>query len=120
METPGFYKMQGAGTSREDGTNSSEHSEDLRKDTRFAVNVDSAESDIARLTVDELPVQFQNQSGPELTTALPAAESSPSLFQYILASLVLLLILESFLAWAFGRQSGIQSGRSQSRLHGAS
>lgn len=71
---------------------------------RFAVNVDTRESQLERVDATLLPSQLQTQLLEE-TVASGRAEGigGSQLFRYLLAAVLLLLLCESFLAWFFGR-----------------
>lgn len=71
---------------------------------RFAVNVDTRESQLERVDATLLPSQLQTQLLEE-TVASGRADGigASQLFRYLLAAVLLLLLCESFLAWFFGR-----------------
>jgi hypothetical protein len=71
---------------------------------RFAVNVDTRESQLERVDATLLPSQLQTQLLEE-TVASGRADGigTSQLFRYLLAAVLLLLLCESFLAWFFGR-----------------
>jgi hypothetical protein len=71
---------------------------------RFAVNVDTRESQLDRVDAALLPSQFQTQLWDESTVSGGVDGSGSSqLFRYLLAAVLFLLLCESFLAWFFGR-----------------
>jgi hypothetical protein len=69
---------------------------------RFAVNVATRESDLERFDPDLLPSQFQQElpSG-EASAAQVASTHPPELFRPILVCVLLLVLLETLLAWLF-------------------
>jgi hypothetical protein len=69
----------------------------------FAVNVDTQESDLQRFDPELLPSQIQQ--GFHFTDAPgPTPSTRPTqYFRYILAAVLVLLLVESFLAWFFSR-----------------
>ncbi len=73
----------------------------------FAVNVNTRESDLERFDPDLLPEQFRADYQAEggSATRLPSSKST-HLFQWVLVGLLGLLLLESCVAWAFGRAAG--------------
>ena len=72
---------------------------------KYAVNLDTAESDLAQLTLDQLPHQFQRADHVSNQSEQVALPRRRSLFQYLLMGLVGLLVCESCLSWFFGRQT---------------
>jgi hypothetical protein len=71
---------------------------------RFAVNVDTRESQLERVDASSLPSQLQTQLLEETASSGRAdGGGSSQLFRYLLAAVLLLLMCESFLAWFFGR-----------------
>jgi hypothetical protein len=74
---------------------------------QFAVNVDPREGDLARFDPELLTVQFNRESQSD-GQPLPPLAGSPgrSLFRWLLAGMLVLLVLEPILAWHFGRGRG--------------
>lgn len=71
---------------------------------RFALNVDTRESQLERIDADLLPSQFQTQWSEDAAASGHVEAAGPSqLFRYVLGAVLLLLLCESFLAWFFGR-----------------
>lgn len=70
----------------------------------YAVNVDTKESDLTRFDTDLLPSQFTEEftTDGSLRLDLSLAKKWP-VFQYVLLLLFGLLLLETALAWYFGR-----------------
>jgi von Willebrand factor type A domain/Aerotolerance regulator N-terminal len=75
----------------------------------FAVNVDSRESDLARIEPDELRERFPSWRFVYLTNwqAIASGQSSVTenrgeLHRYFLFGALILMFIESFLAWKFG------------------
>jgi hypothetical protein len=68
----------------------------------FAVNVDAAEGDLAALDRDSLSEYF-GQPQPSQTTSKHG--NALHFFRWLLASVLLLMAAETFLAWSFGRGS---------------
>lgn len=70
----------------------------------FAVNVDTAESNLARLDPDELPSQFTTNQQSNLDDEESAGVSRRTgLHKNLLYTVLGLLLLETLLAWQFGR-----------------
>ncbi len=77
----------------------------VSREEMFAVNVDTAESNLARLEPDDLPKQFTTTPHADLDDASTAAVSRHSNLNKILLYTVLGLVLaETLLAWRFGHQ----------------
>jgi hypothetical protein len=69
----------------------------------FAVNVDTAESDLSRLAADELPKEFLAHQRDDLDeTDSPAIGGRSGLHKLLLYGVVALLFCETLLAWRFG------------------
>jgi hypothetical protein len=70
----------------------------------FAVNVDTAESDLTKLAPDELPKEFTiyGKQGLDESEA-PQIQTRSGLHKYLLYGVLGLLFSETFLAWWFGR-----------------
>lgn len=69
----------------------------------FAVNVDTTESNLARLDPDELPKQFTTNKQSNLDEQTDAGVSRRTgLHKNLLYSVLGLLLFETFLAWRFG------------------
>lgn len=68
----------------------------------FAVNVDSRESDLTRFDADLLPSQFRRDfAADEAAPSLPSTRPV-QYFRYLLGMVLILLIVETFLAYRFG------------------
>jgi hypothetical protein len=77
--------------------------EPVKNTQKFALNLNTRESDLERLPADSLPSQFNldlqpDESGP---TALPGG--TESFFRTLLLCVLALLACESLLAWRMGR-----------------
>ena len=75
----------------------------VSRDEAFAINVDTAESDLTKLSPDELPKQFtthQRASLDEMQS--PSIGHRTGLHKSLLYCVLGLLFLETFLAWRFG------------------
>jgi hypothetical protein len=71
---------------------------------RFAVNVDTRESQLERVDAALLPRQLQTQLLDETTVSRRVdGAGSSQLFRYLLGAVLFLVLCESFLAWYFGR-----------------
>lgn len=66
----------------------------------FAVNVDAAEGDLAALDQKSLVEYFGQQPLPQHSSQ---ARDALHFFRWLLASVLLLMAAETFLAWSFGR-----------------
>jgi hypothetical protein len=77
----------------------------LDQSQRFAVNVNTRESNLERFDIELLPSQFnQDFRTDEAAVAVPATRPT-QYFRYFLGLVLLLLLLETFLAWHFGNAS---------------
>ena len=70
----------------------------------FSVNVDTAESDLTKLDPSELPPEFVTRSNWQNLDARPATDITPRdwVHAWFLYALLVLVLLETFLAWLFG------------------
>lgn len=69
---------------------------------RFAVNVDTRESNLDRFDPDLLPEQFRSRQQPsDHASPQVAATRPPELFRPVLAAVLALVLLETLLAWLF-------------------
>lgn len=71
----------------------------------FAVNVDAQESDLQRFDPDLLPSQVQRDMALDQQPASVAATRPGQYFRYLLGGVLMLVLLETFLAWHFGNAS---------------
>jgi hypothetical protein len=70
----------------------------------FAVNVNTAESDLAKIAPDELPSQFATHGRTNLDDIdAPSIRQRSGLHKSLLYLVLGLLFVETFLAWRFGR-----------------
>jgi hypothetical protein len=80
----------------------------VQKELRFAVNVETAESDLSRIDPDLLPNELLVRTQITANTS-PAAmlgtRDEGRLFRIALITLMILLFCETFLAWLFGSSS---------------
>ena len=77
---------------------------------RYAVNLDTRESQLERLDAELLPSQFQRGADETGQPAARVESLSPSQsFRYLLAVVLLLLLCETFLAWFLGRSAAYAS-----------
>ncbi|MHB8970533.1 MAG: BatA domain-containing protein [Pirellulaceae bacterium] len=77
---------------------------------RYAVNLDTRESQLERWDAELLPSQFQRGAEDGAEPAARSDSLSPSQsFRYLLAVVLLLLLCETFLAWFFGRSAAYVS-----------
>ncbi len=75
----------------------------LSSEDFFAVNVDTAESDLARLAPEELPKQFTTHRRASLDEAdSPTVGHRSGLHKLLLYFALALLLAETYLAWRFG------------------
>jgi len=95
-----------AGTQRS-GIYRARYGPPVAREERFAVNVDTRESDLSRTDPDQLPRELDRR-----TTLDDAEEPSISLgdprwklFRYLLGAMLALLFVETLLAWHFGNHS---------------
>lgn len=72
---------------------------------QFAVNVDTAESDLSRVDPAQLPPEIKVRSSlrGESNSASVQSSAQSDLFTPILWGVLVLLFVESFMAWRFGR-----------------
>jgi hypothetical protein len=77
--------------------------EATRPQKSFAVNVGLQESRLTRLPVDQLPPSFNEaETDAEAAEASGDTDTGRSWARYLLVGLLLLVLLESVLAWRFG------------------
>ena len=79
--------------------------EPLNESRWYGVNVDTRESDLERYDPELLPNQFNQDfqlDSPD--AALPAGKPA-QYFRYFLAAVLVLLLVETFLAWRFGNRT---------------
>ncbi len=77
----------------------------VTREEEFAVNLDTSESNLARVDADELPKQFVTGPQADLDDAAAVTVSRHSNLNKILLYTVLgLVFAETFLAWRFGHQ----------------
>ena len=70
---------------------------------QYGVNIDTAESDPARVELEALPEELRSQAAPAAGNAVIGAELSRSeLYRMLLGLTLVLIVTESFLAWFFG------------------
>ena len=78
----------------------------LNREEAFAVNVDTVESDLTRLPIEDLPKQFtthQQNSLDEVNS--PSISRKSGLHRNLLYGVLGLLVFEVFLAWRFGHSA---------------
>ncbi len=93
------------GDTTRSGVYSARYGPPLDQSQRFAVNVNTRESDLERFDIELLPSQFnQDFRADESVVAVPATRPT-QYFRYFLGLVLLLLLLETFLAWHFGNAS---------------
>ena len=71
----------------------------------FAVNLDTRESDLTRVALEDLPASLNlnsNLDDDSLSSMAFAQASATGIFRLLLISVLLLVLTESFLAWRFG------------------
>ena len=74
----------------------------VAREQAFAVNVDTAESDLSRLAGDELPKEFTTHRRDNLDESeSPMLGQRSGLHKLLLYSVLGLLLAETFLAWRF-------------------
>jgi hypothetical protein len=74
----------------------------LNENQIFALNVNLRESNLERFDPDLLPSQFRRELGwDQSATTLPATKPV-QYFRYFLGLVLVLLLLETVLAWRFG------------------
>ena len=83
-----------------------EFDEPLSTSDPYAVNVDTSESDLTKADVDDLPSEFVVQTEWQNLDARPTADISghSGLNRVLLYAALALLLMETFLAWLFGRE----------------
>ena len=73
---------------------------------RYAVNVDTQESQLERVAPEQLPDGLAHGAADAAPTAARADLMSPShAFRYVLLVVLLLVLCETFLAWYVGRSA---------------
>jgi len=92
------------GRTEQSGTYEAQFGPPLDKTRRFAVNVDTRESNLEQIDPELLPSQFADEIRFDVGgTGAVAQANQTKIFQFALAALLILLVAESFLAWQFGR-----------------
>ena len=92
-QTSGFYRFQ--------------YGNDLAQGPAFAVNLDTRESDLARVEREMLPSQFREASAePVVVGAGAAVQDEWPLFRLVLVTVAALLLAETLLAWRLGGAPG--------------
>ena len=73
----------------------------------FSANIDARESNLARISGDDLPPTWQRELETATHEASTAAISGQGwhLYKYLLGAVVLLLLAETYLAWHLGNRS---------------
>jgi hypothetical protein len=80
----------------------------VEKEQRFAVNVNTVESDLTRVDPDLLPSELQVKTQITADTSpatMLGSRDEGRLFRIALITLMILLLSETFLAWYFGSSS---------------
>jgi hypothetical protein len=92
-ETSGVYKA--------------EFGEPINETQLFAVNVDTRESDLARISRDELPPELSREVETADRDVSSAALAGPRwhLYRWLLGLVLALLVTETWLAWRFGNRA---------------
>ena len=92
---------------RTGGIYSVEFPEPAGRTERFAVNIDTRESDLARIDPEQLPPGMVRELKFEPSGQTPhVAPAAPwPLFRILLGLLLGLVLFETFLAWYFGNAS---------------
>ena len=71
---------------------------------RYAVNVNSSEGDLTRVDPELLPTEYRREA-IELSSRVEAlANRDSAFFRYLLTAVLLLMVVEPFLAWHYGRR----------------
>jgi hypothetical protein len=71
----------------------------------FAVNVDTRESNPARFDRQLLPSQFRQDLGLDETESTVSSTRPSQFFRHFLGMVLILLLVETYLAWRFGNAS---------------
>jgi hypothetical protein len=74
----------------------------LDQTQRYAVNVNTRESDLERFDAELLPSQFEQELGVDKPTVVLPTTRPTQYFRYFLGVVVLLLLAETYVAWRFG------------------
>ena len=78
----------------------------VSRDEAYAVNVNTAESDLARISPEELPREFSTHGRASADeSGVPAIAQRSGLHKSLLYIVLGLLFVETILAWRFGRAS---------------
>ena len=106
--TMSSFVRLGSGASTHPFRNVKDYEDFLKRADQFAVNVDTSESDPARVDPDELPGQFDRETAadPAQRATLSLGDSTWPLFRMVLGAILVLLLLETFLARQFGVARG--------------
>lgn len=84
-----------------------EFGEPISRTDLYAVNVDTRESDLTRISRDELPPELQQDFAEAEGEVSSAAIAGPRrhLYRWLLGAVLVLLLAETFLAWRFGNRA---------------
>jgi hypothetical protein len=89
------------------GVYQAEFGEPISRTELFCANVDPRESDLARISADELPTELSQKLEQVQAETSSSALAGPRwfLFRWLLCAVLALLLLETYLAWHFGNRS---------------
>lgn len=89
------------------GVYKAEFGEPINTTQLFAVNVDPRESDLARISRDELPPELSREVEAADRDVSSAALAGPRwhLYRWLLGLVLALLVTETWLAWRFGNRA---------------
>lgn len=107
VTTTGMQKSWSYGPLAMKGVYSVQLAESQQEPELYAANLDVDESRLSRMGWESLPVELRERDS--IQAAQPSAGYLPrgqALYQYIVATLIFLLILELFAAWRFGKPVG--------------
>jgi hypothetical protein len=103
MEVSGNDSRWTFGETQRSGVYRAQYGAPLSDVRWYGVNVDPREGSLERFDAELLPSQFQPSGGEDVQagTVVPGARPA-SMFRYLLAAVLLLLVLDTFLGWRFG------------------
>jgi len=107
LELDGDVSVWSFASTEQSGIYRAEFGEPISKTELYAVNVDARESDLSRISVEDLPAQWQQELEQAAGGASTAALAGPRryLYHWFLGGVLVLLLAETFVAWHVGNRS---------------
>jgi hypothetical protein len=107
LEPSGDSSVWSFAATETSGVYQAEFGEPINATQLFAVNIDPRESDLARISRDELPPELSREVEAANRNVSSAALAGPRwhLFRWLLGLVLVLLVAETWLAWRFGNRA---------------